>query len=156
MLNRSLVLAGLFLVVFISGGQAWAATGEDHGTKAEARAMVKEAVSFINANGRAAALEEFDRPDGKFIKKDLYIFVYDMNGRILAHGQHPEAVGQDMLDARDSAGRKYVRERIAIAKTKGSGWQDYKFRNPISRNITHKTAFIQKYDDMIIGCGAYK
>jgi signal transduction histidine kinase len=48
------------------------------------------------------------------------------------------------------------RIRIEIVKSKGSGWQDYKFTNPISRKLEPKMAFVQKVDDVIIGCGAYK
>jgi cytochrome c len=131
-------------------------TAANHGTKSEAEAMVKEAVSFVKANGKEAALAEFGNPSGKFVKKDLYIFVYDMQGKILAHGQNPSSVGKDMMNAKDPNGKEYVKERIKIAMTKGSGWQDYKFTNPVSKNIEMKAAYIVKVDDMIIGCGAYQ
>jgi cytochrome c len=49
-----------------------------------------------------------------------------------------------------------VKERIDIAKTKGKGIQNYKFTNPESKKIEDKAAYIEKSDDYIFGCGAYK
>jgi hypothetical protein len=34
--------------------------------------------------------------------------------------------------------------------------QDYKFTNPTSKKLENKTAYIEKYEDVIVGCGAYK
>jgi cytochrome c len=153
-MNKIFVLMGMLSLVFVFSLSAPAVA--NHGTKSEAEAMVKEAISFVKANGKDAALAEFVNPAGKFVKKDLYIFVYDMQGKILAHGQNPESAGKVMLNAKDPNGKEYVKERIEIAKTKGNGWQDYKYKNPVSKNVEQKTAYIVKYDDMIIGCGAYK
>jgi cytochrome c len=143
----------MFSLVFVVSSLAFAATGAG---KSEAEAMVKDAIAFLKANGKDAALAEFTNPAGKFIKKDLYVFVYDMNGKILAHGQNPASVGKDMRSAKDPDGKEYVKERIELAKSKGSGWQDYKYTNPSSKNVEQKTAYIEKIDNMIIGCGAYK
>lgn len=32
----------------------------------------------------------------------------------------------------------------------------YKFTNPTSKKLENKTAYIEKYEDVIVGCGAYK
>ena len=45
---------------------------------------------------------------------------------------------------------------IEIAKTKGKGGQNYKFINPETKAIENKTAYVEKVDGYIIGCGAYK
>ncbi|HTF99371.1 MAG TPA: cache domain-containing protein [Nitrospirota bacterium] len=128
----------------------------DKGTPAEAEALVKKAVSFIKANGKDKAFAEFSNQKGQFVDRDLYIFVYDMTGRVLAHGQNPRMVGRDMSDATDPSGKEFVKERIQIAKTKGSGWQNYKFSNPLTKKTEDKTAYIEKVDDFIVGSGAYK
>ena len=57
---------------------------------------------------------------------------------------------------RDPDGTYYVKERIEIVKAKGKGWQDYKFSNPVTKKIEHKTAYVEKAGDLIFGCGAYK
>ena len=70
-------------VLAVGLGTAFAA---DAGTKDEAVAMVKKAVDFIKANGADKAYAEFSNPKGQFVDRDLYITIYDMNGKCLAHG----------------------------------------------------------------------
>jgi signal transduction histidine kinase len=65
-------------------------------------------------------------------------------------------VGKDLAELKDADGKYFVKERIEIAKTKGKGWQDYMFTNPTTKKLEHKTAYIEKVDDFIFGCGAYK
>jgi signal transduction histidine kinase len=57
---------------------------------------------------------------------------------------------------KDPDGKAYVKERIDIANKDGKGWQDYKFTNPLTKKIEPKTTYLEKVDDMIICCGAYK
>jgi signal transduction histidine kinase len=128
----------------------------DKGTPAEAEALVKKAVAFIKANGKDKAFAEFGNPKGQFVDRDLYIFVYDMTGKCVAHGQNPKQVGKDLSELTDPDGKPFVKERIEIAKTKGHGWQDYKFSNPTNKKIEPKRAYVEKYEDLIVGSGAYK
>ena len=129
---------------------------EKRGTQAEAEAMVKKAIGYIKANGREKAFAEIGNPNGKFVDRDLYVFVYDLNGKCVAHGANPKMVGKDLINMKDPDGKEYVKERISIAKSKGKGWQDYKFPNPLTKQIEHKTAYIEKFEDLIVGCGVYK
>lgn len=124
--------------------------------KADAEGMVKKAIAFAKAQGDAKALAEISRPKGMFTKGSLYVFVYDLNGKVVAHGQSPSMVGMDMLDAKDPDGVPYVQNRIALVKAHGSGWQDYKFSNPVTRKIEAKTAYVELYKGLIFGCGVYK
>jgi signal transduction histidine kinase len=133
-----------------------AAFAADKGTPTEAEALVKKAVAFIKANGKDKAFAEFGNPKGQFVDRDLYIFAYDMTGKCVAHGQNPKQVGKDLSDLTDPDGKAFVKERIEIAKTKGSGWQDYKFSNPTNKKVEQKRAYIEKYEDLIVGSGAYK
>lgn len=146
-----LLLTAMFLLV-ISG----ISLAADKGSKAEAEAMVKKAIAYVKEVGKEKALAEFSNPKGKFIDKDLYIFVYDMNGKVLAHGFNQKMIGKDLIEMKDPDGKYYVKERIEIAKTKGKGWQEYKFTDPKDKKIDNKTAYIEKIEDMIIGCGAYR
>ncbi len=145
------VLVSVFLLVMAS--MALAAT---NGTPAEAEAMVKKAIAFMKANGKDKAFAEIGNSKGQFIDRDLYVFVYDMNGKCVAHGFNPKMVGKDLIEMKDPDGKFYVKERVEIAKTKGKGLQNYKFTNPDSKKIDDKSAYIEKYEDFIFGCGAYK
>ncbi len=126
------------------------------GTTAEAEALVKKAVAFIREQGPGKAFEEINNKGGMFTNRDLYVFVYDMNGKGVAHGQNLALIGKDLAGAKDPDGKLYVKERIEIAKTRGKGWQDYKFQNPKTKTIEDKTAYIERCDDLIVGAGAYK
>ena len=128
----------------------------EFGTAAEAEAMVKKAVAFWKANGKDKAFAEFSNPKGKFVDRDLYIFVYDLNGKCVAHGFNQKMIGRDLSEQTDSDGKAYVKERIEIAKTKGKGWQDYKFTDPITKKVEAKTAYVERFEDLIVGSGVYK
>jgi signal transduction histidine kinase len=45
---------------------------------------------------------------------------------------------------------------VAIAKSTGAGWVDYKWVHPITKHIMQKSAYLERVDEIIIGCGCYK
>ena len=126
------------------------------GTAAEAEALVRKAVAYIRENGREKAFSEINNKGGMFTNRDLYVFVYDMTGRGVAHGQNLGLIGKDLLNVQDADKKYYVKERIEIARAKGKGWQDYKFINPKTKAVEDKMAYIERCDDLIVGAGAYK
>ena len=148
-------LTSIFLAVFMLA-VSHVAVAAEFGTPAEAEALVKKAVAEIKVSGKDKAFAEINNTKGKFTDRDLYVFVYDMSGKCVAHGFNQKMIGKDLVDMQDPDGKFYVKERIEISKTKGKGWQDYKFTNPISKKVENKTAYIEKVDDLIVGSGAYK
>lgn len=152
MLKKSLmgVVVGFFVLSICA-----VAFAAEFGTPAQAEVLVKKAIAHIKEVGKEKALAEFSNPKGKFVDRDLYIFVYDMTGTVLAHGQNAKMVGKNLAEVKDPDGKQYVKERIDIAKSKGKGWQEYKFSNPLTKKIETKKAYIEKHEDMIIGSGAY-
>jgi signal transduction histidine kinase len=137
------------LLLFALTPPAWSA-----GTPEEAKELVAEAIAFYKTNGREKALAEFSKPKGQFAKGDLYIFVYNPNGTIIAHGGDPKLVGQDFTNHQDPDGKYFAREFIKIGPE--GGWVDYKWMNYSTKKIEPKTAYLKRIDDVIIGCGAYK
>jgi signal transduction histidine kinase len=127
-------------------------------TPAETEALVKEAIAYAKANGREAAFKEITRPGGRFHRHggELYVFVYDLDGKVLAHGQGAGKVGVNQVKAKDPDGVEFVRERIQLAKAKGRGWHDYKFLNPTTGQKEPKTSYIEVWDSLIFGAGIYK
>lgn len=146
-----IIASFVFMFMFVAGAYA-----ADKGTKAEAEALVKKAIDYIKKNGKEKAFAEFSNQKGGFVDRDLYIFVYDMTGTVLAHGQNAKMVGKNLIDVKDPDGKEYVKERIEIAKSKGKGWQEYKFTDPLTKKIEPKSAYIEKFEDVIIGSGIYK
>jgi cytochrome c len=134
------------------------ARAEERGSAAEASALVKKAVAYVKANGKEKAFAEFNNPKGQFVDRNLYIFVYDLKGTNLAigNGNSAKMVGKDLSDMRDADGTYIIKGFIAIANAKGSGWFDYKWPNPVSKTIEAKSSYVEKLDDIMIGCGIYK
>jgi signal transduction histidine kinase len=124
------------------------------GTKDQAKALVKTAIADFKTEG-TAMFAKVTAKDPKYVQEDLYVTVYDMTGKCVAHGSNPKQAGKDLIDLKDPDGKEFVKERIEIAKTKGSGWQDYKFSNPVDKKIEAKTAYLEKSGDYIFACGAY-
>jgi cytochrome c len=127
-------------------------------TPAETEALVKEAIAYAKANGNEAAFKEITKPGGKFHRHggELYVFVYDMDGKVLAHGQGASRIGINQSKAKDPDGKEFIVERINLAKTKGKGWHDYKFPNPTNKKIEAKTSYIEVWGGVIFGAGIYK
>lgn len=144
----------LILVVLLSAGVSFA---DSKGTAKEAKSLVSKAFAFYKSNGKDAAFSEISNPRGKFVDRDLYVMVMDVNGNMLAHGANKKLIGKNLLDLKDSDGTPMVREFIKVAKSKGSGWVDYKWSNPVTRKVEHKSSFIQKIDGhSFMVCGIYK
>ncbi|MDE2428235.1 MAG: cache domain-containing protein [Burkholderiales bacterium] len=128
----------------------------EHGSADEAVAMVQKAIAYMKANGREKTLAEVNNLHGQFRDRDLYITINDLNGKNLAHGANAKMQGKDLIDLKDADGKFFMRERMELAKTKGKGWQDYKFVNPISKKIEQKSMYFEKHEDLIFNCGIYK
>ncbi|MFZ6747705.1 cache domain-containing protein [Undibacterium sp. Ren11W] len=131
------------------------ALAEEHGTAAEAKSMVQKAITAMKKNGIESTIAEINKRDGQYKDKDLYVVVYSMSGQNLAH-LNPKMVGKDMIELTDVDGKHFIKERIELAKKNGSAWQDYKFLNPVSKQIEPKSMYIEKFDTVIVGCGIYK
>jgi signal transduction histidine kinase len=152
MKKLSVIVLAIGCVLAIGVGTALSA---ETGTKDEAVAMVKKAIGQIKTAGADKAYAEFSNPKGAYVDRDLYVVVYDMNGKCLAHGANAKMIGRDLIDNKDVDGKEFVKERVEMMKKQASGWQDYKFRNPTSNQIEPKSMYIERVNDVIVGCGVY-
>lgn len=143
---------GMSLTLF--GGAVSAA---DKGSADEAVAMVKKAAAYMKENGKEKAFAEYGNPaNTQFHDRDLYIFVYDMNGNNVAHGNNPKMVGKNLLEMKDHDGKYIIKGFIDTANSKGKGWVDYKWPNPVTKAVEQKSSYIEKVDNLIVGAGIYK
>jgi signal transduction histidine kinase len=108
----------------------------------ECVALTKGAAKFINEKGIEAAIAEINNKEGKFVTKNTYVFLMDLEGNEFAHPYHPmtgssysavTASGRKVLklfDFKDTNGKLFVQEYIQVAKTKGEGWVEYMYPTP--------------------------
>lgn len=141
------------LIAVVVAGSAFAADGAG---KDDAVSMVKKATAFIKAQGPDKAYAEISNKAGQFIDRDLYVVVYQLDGKVLAHGSDQKFVGKDMIDAQDVDGKLYVKERVELAAQQPSFWQDYKFVNPVSKKVEPKQMYCEKLDNTAVCAGIYK
>ena len=108
----------------------------------ECVALCKDAAKFINEKGLDAGMAEIGNKAGKFVTKNTYVFLMDLEGNELAHPYHAmtgspfsavTASGRKVLklfDYKDTTGKLFVQEYIKVAKTKGEGWVEYMYPTP--------------------------
>ncbi|GAA4031400.1 cache domain-containing protein [Actimicrobium antarcticum] len=152
-LLRSLVLT---LFALTMTGTALAA---EKGSREEAVALVKKAAAYLKENGKEKSFAEFNKPDGPFVDRDLYIFAYSANGdgTNLAHGANAKLIGKNLIDLRDADGKAIVKNFIEVGNSKaGNGWVDYKWPNPVTKAVEQKASYVEKVGDVILGSGVYK
>jgi cytochrome c len=149
---KNAILLVSILVAFVSVSSN---AKEQFATKKEAEVMVVKTVAAVKVN-RAKTFDEITAKDPKYADRDLYAVVYDMTGKVLAHGANNKMVGKDLIELKDPDGKEFVKERVELAKSKGKFWQEYKFTDPETRKILPKEAYCEKVDDVIVCAGVYK
>jgi cytochrome c len=121
----------------------------------KAKEWVAKAINFYKNSGKKIALAEFTNPKGPFVQEDLYIFVLGTQGTMLAHGVNEKYIGQNFINIKDSAGKDFIRDIVNTANAKGSGWVDYQWYNPVTKEMKPKSVYFEKVDDIIICSGIY-
>jgi signal transduction histidine kinase len=144
-------MAALVLLV----GAALPAISAEKATKAEATAMVAKAVAYVKSAGPEKAYAEFSVKGGKWTDRDLYVVVYGLDGKVLAHGSNAKLIGKMLIDAQDVDGVYYVKDRVSLAKAKGTFWQDYKFVNPTTKKIQPKQMYCERVGETAVCAGVY-
>lgn len=148
------ILSMLFLSLSVV---AWPAGAAEFGTKEEAVAMVKRVQAMFKAQGAEATFKAVsDKSVAEFHDRDLYPFIYDFSGLNVAHGARPALIGKNLIALKDQDGKFLVRDMRDIAQTKGSGWYDYKWPNPINNKIEDKASYVEKLGDYWVGVGVYR
>lgn len=128
----------------------------ERGTADDAKALVKKGVEYVKKNGKDKLIQEVNGKNPQVLDRDLYLSVWDLKANVLAHGANARLVGKDIIDLKDADGKSFMREIVSKAETPGSGWVDYKWTDPITKEIQPKSAYFEKVNDVIISSGYYK
>ena len=127
---------------------------EKHATRAEAVAMVKEGVATLKKDGKDKFIDEINTTDkyGRFMHGELYLIVTDMNGYYFANPFIKKMVGKNLIALKDVDGKEFVKERIELAKTKDSFWQDFRISDPVAKKVIPKSFYCEKAMELLV-CG---
>lgn len=153
-MQRNILIMAALAFGAVAG--AVAAPVADRATAKEAEALVKKAVAHIKANPQEKAFADISDSKGQFVDRDLYLVVYTLDGLNLAHGFNRKFIGKNMIDIRDTDGKDYMRERMEMAKTKSSFWQDLKFVDPLTKKVEPKQTYCERSNDLLVCGGIYK
>lgn len=145
------VLLGLYLA---------ATAFADSATKKEVIAKVKEAATMISKKGQDAAFKEINNKKGKFVWKDTYVFVFDLEGTLAAHPFTPHNIGRNQMNWRDKSDppRQPIKDMVEVAKGKGEGWAEYMWYKPGENTLSKKISYIYRVpgQNLLVGAGIYE
>ena len=132
-------------------GSAFAA---DRATPDEAKALVEKGAAHLKAVGLDKALVDFADPQGGFMDRDLFIFLYAPDGKILSGSGNPGLIGRNALVLKDVDGKEFGKEIMAAAAA-GGGWAEYRMSNPVTKKAEPKKTYAVKVGDNVVAAGAY-
>lgn len=142
------------LLAALAVGFVAPAAAEERATLDQAKAMVKKARAYIREVGAEKAYAEISNPKGRFVDREIYVYVYDKNLNNLAHGGNQRLIGKNLADLRDTDG-VYVNKGLLEAAQKGGGTFRFKFLNPATKTIEVKTGYAEMEGDVMVGSGVY-
>ncbi len=132
----------------------------DSATKGEVITKVKEAATMITNKGQDAAFKEINNKKGKFVWKDTYVFVLDLEGTLVARSFRQGAIGMNLMNWKDKSDppRQPIKDMVDVAKNKGEGWVEYMNPKPGEEWLYKKISYIYKVpgQNLIVGAGIYE
>lgn len=150
MLKRFILALAMATFAFVGSASAQNATPD------EAKAMAEKAAEFLKANGRDVAFKAFDEGTDGFKDRDLYVFVNDYEGNVLAHGANAKLIGKNTRKVKDPNGVLLIEEMIKTASNGGTGWVEYSWPHPETKKLTPKVSYVIGLPEYYVGVGAYK
>jgi signal transduction histidine kinase len=147
---RSVALVVIFGVAVLTVALARAA---DYGTADEARAMLEKAVTAVKAD-KTKALDMFNKGEGGFKDRDLYVFCANASDGILT--AHPTMKGKQLREILGKKGYPLGQEMMQEATEGTIREVTYWWPRPGSDKPLEKTSFYTKVGDQMWGVGYYK
>jgi Single Cache domain 2 len=148
--NLAFVVGYAVILVLSSTASVWAA---DFGTAEEAKAMLERAVAAMKED-EAKALDMFNKGEGGFKDRDLYVFCANASDGTLT--AHPTIKGEHLQEVKGKKGYPLGQEIMENA-TEGTIKEiTYWWPRPGSDKPLEKTTFYTKVGDQDCGVGHYK
>ncbi|WP_299439469.1 cache domain-containing protein [uncultured Rhodospira sp.] len=144
-------IRGALVVLLCQTVAVGGALAADRATKEEAKAMAEDAAAYYEEHGEAA-FDVFTNGD-MFKDRDLYVFMMDLKGTMVAHGQNPSLIGRDTIGLRDPSGKAFIQEFVAV---EDKAWVSYQWQNPTTGGVDDKVSYIINVGDYVLGVGAYE
>ena len=155
-MKRSIQISAIIVVLITCfTALVWA----ESATKEEVIAKTKAAAMMVQEKGLEQATQAIGDKEGPFVWKDTYVFLMDLDGKMLAHPIKPELTDRDTLvEVKDTDGKPLFVEFIEVAGKKGEGWVDYMWPKPGEDAPAAKSTYIYRVEGTpyFVGAGIYK
>ena len=150
---RNMIVGIVAAAAMATAGAAFAQA--QFATAAEAKALFDKAVAALKAD-KAKALADFNKPDGGFRDRDLYVFCAGPDNKFTAH-PNPQLVGTPITALVDKTGKKLGDEIMAAAAEGKVAEVNYMFPRPgADTTPVAKVSYVTKVGDQACGVGYYK
>jgi hypothetical protein len=150
---RNLVFVVASAAALILSSVAFGQTAQ-YGTAEDAGAMLEKAVAAVKAD-KTKALEMFNRGEGGFKDRDLYVFCANASDSVQT--AHPTGLGARLKDFKDVKGFAFGEEIMRNATGGAVNEVTYLlWPRPGSNTPVPKVMFFTKVGDQICGVGCYK
>jgi hypothetical protein len=146
--NRSKLAVALLVLVTSTSARA-----AQFGTEEEAKAMLNRAVTALKEN-KEKALEIFNKGEGGFKDRDLYVFCANASDGVLT--AHPYLKGEHLQDIVGKKGFPLGQEIMRTAAEGEIKQVTYWWPRPGSETPLEKHTFFTKVGDQNCGVGYYK
>jgi len=123
------------------------------GTEEEANAMLEKAVAAVKED-KAKALDMFNKGEGGFKDRDLYVWCANASDGILT--AHPYLKGERLQDIKDKKGAPFGQEIMQTATEIKINEVTHWWPRPDSDKPLEKHTFFTKVGDQICAVGYYK
>ena len=127
-------------------------------SKEECVIKCHEAAALINSKGLAVAIKEIGDPKGAFVWKDTYVFLMNLDGKMLAHPMQPELTQlSHCLLITDPTDKAIFVSFVNLARKVGQGWVEYMWPRPGKSSPSMKITYIYRVPgkDLFVGAGIY-
>ena len=155
-MKRSIQTAAIIAVVITCfAALAWA----ESATKEEVIAKCEAAAQMVKEKGLEMASQAIGDKQGPFVWKDTYVFLMDLDGKMIAHPIKPELTETDTLvEVKDTDGKPLFVEFVEVAGKSGQGWVDYMWPKPGEEAPAAKSSYIYRVEGTpyFVGAGIYK
>jgi hypothetical protein len=151
---RNVIFVVTYAVALMLSSAAFAEKPQ-YGTPKEARAMLNRAVAAVKED-KAKALDMFDKGEGGFKERDLYVFCANASTGIVTAHLVPAYRGQQLKDLKGRKGFPFGPEIMRKATEGKIKEVTYWWFRPGSDKPHEKHTFFTKVGDLICGVGYYQ
>jgi uncharacterized protein len=154
--KRRLTICAFALLSTLAASAPAGAVSE-FGSRDEAVAMVHRVQDMFKKLGPDATVQAVRRKAPGTIDRDLYVYIVDQTGHVVANGAIATMTpGTNLYDFKDQNGKYLMREQLDVCKGPQRGWVDFRWLSPLTRTIEDKSSYIERMGDWCVGVGIYR